>query len=64
MKAYLITTALAFGALTLAHVWRVIVEGMALLRNPWWMLVTVLAAALCLWACRLLWLLPRATVKQ
>ena len=41
MKAYVMTTGVVFGLLTLAHIWRAIAEGLA-------------AAALCLWAWRLL----------
>ena len=54
MKAYLITTGSVFGLLTLAHVWRIIEEGPQLVRNPWWMLITIAAAALSVWAWRLL----------
>lgn len=53
------TTGFAFGLLTLVHVWRLLVEGTRLLTDPFWVLVTVIAAALCLWACRLLWLARR-----
>jgi hypothetical protein len=55
MKAYVITTGAVFGLLTLAHVWRVIEEGPQLMTDVSWILITVAAAALCLWACRLLW---------
>jgi hypothetical protein len=34
MKAYLITTGTLFGLITMAHVWRVIGEGMELVHNP------------------------------
>jgi hypothetical protein len=56
MKAYVMTTGLVFGLLTLIHVWRVIAEGPHLVSDPWWILITAVAAALCLWAFRLLWL--------
>ena len=59
MRAYLIATGLLFGGLTIAHVWRVIEEGTGLLRNPWWILISAAAAILCIWACRLLWVLRR-----
>ena len=55
MKAYVITTGAIFGLLTLAHVWRVIEEGRQLATEPFYVLVTVAAAALCVWALRLLW---------
>jgi len=60
MKAYIITTGAVFGLLTLAHIWRVIEEGPHLVTQVPWVLITVAAAALCLWACRLLWTSPRS----
>jgi hypothetical protein len=53
MKAFLVATGTIFGLLTLAHVARVIDEGPHLLRDPWWVLVTLAAAVMCLWAWRL-----------
>ena len=50
MKAYVITTGLVFGLLAVLHIWRVIVEGTQLARNPWWVLITAAAAALSIWA--------------
>lgn len=58
MKAYVITTGAVFGLLTLAHIWRAIVEP-HLLTELWWVLITLLAAALCVWAARLLLRWPR-----
>lgn len=55
MKAYVISTGAVFGLLTLAHIWRVIEEGPHLMTQVPWVLITVAAAALFLWACRLLW---------
>jgi hypothetical protein len=60
MKAYLITTGLTFGAITLIHIWRFIEEGPGLLTDHFWVVATVIAAALCAWACRLLWLSRRS----
>jgi hypothetical protein len=54
MKAYVMTTGVLFALLAMAHVWRIFVEGRGLATNPWFVLVTVLAVALCLWAWRLL----------
>ena len=59
MKAYVLTTGFLFGLLTLAHLWRIVEEGPALLGSAWWVGVTGAAAALCVWAFRLLWLAPR-----
>jgi hypothetical protein len=60
MRAYVMTTGVVFGLLTLAHVWRVIEEGSHLATEPWYVLITVCAAALGLWAWRLLQRYPRA----
>jgi hypothetical protein len=60
MKAYLITTGSLFGVLTVLHVWRIIEEGPQLATNPWWVLITLAAAALSLWAWRLLRLAARS----
>ena len=59
MKAYLFTTATMFALITIAHVWRVFEESLQLARDPFFISMTVLSAALCLWACRLLLLVPR-----
>ena len=59
MKAYLITTGAVFGLLTLAHIWRIVAEEPHLAREPWFVLITMVAAALCLWAWRLLWFSSR-----
>ncbi len=60
MKAYVMTTGAVFGLLTLAHIWRAIEEGPHLATEPWYVLITVAAAVLCLWALRLLWRSPRS----
>jgi len=54
MRAYVMTTGAVFGLLALAHVWRVVEEGPPLARDPWYVLITIVAASLCLWAFRLL----------
>ena len=54
------TTGALFGLLTLAHVWRMIEEG-HLAKDPWYLLITGVAAALSLWAWRVLRLSPRAS---
>ena len=54
MKAYLWVTAMIFGLLTLLHGWRVIAERASLARDPWFLVITLLSAALCVWAIRLL----------
>jgi protein-S-isoprenylcysteine O-methyltransferase Ste14 len=54
MKAYLITTGVLFGLITLAHLWRMIEESPQLAKDPFYILITVVAAALSVWAWRLL----------
>ncbi|HEX6559896.1 MAG TPA: hypothetical protein VF021_10550 [Longimicrobiales bacterium] len=54
MKAYLMTTGFIFALVVAAHVVRVFAEGTGLLRDPWWIGLTVLAIALAAWAARLL----------
>jgi hypothetical protein len=54
MKAYLITTGLIFGLITVAHILRMITEGSHFLTEPLYILLTVLSAALCIWALKLL----------
>ena len=53
MRAYVATTGAIFGLLVLAHIWRVFEEG-HLAEDPWYLLITLVAAGLCLWAWRLL----------
>jgi len=60
MKAYVMTTGAVFGLLVVAHVWRVIEEGVALAKDPIYILITMAAAALCLWAWRLFRLMSRS----
>lgn len=58
MKAYVMTTGAIFGLLTLIHIWRVIQERPQLATAPWYVLITVASAVLCIWALRLLWRWP------
>jgi hypothetical protein len=60
MRTYVMTTGVLFGLVTLAHVWRVLVEGPGLATDPWYILLTIAAAGLCLWAWRLIRLSTRA----
>jgi hypothetical protein len=55
MKAYIMTTGTVFGLITLAHVLRIIAEGPHLLTEPVWILLTIAAAGMAVWAWRLLW---------
>ena len=60
MKAYVITTGAVFALLTLAHLLRIIVEWPHLARDPLFLLITVAAGGLSLWALRLLRLSKRS----
>ncbi|HKO61401.1 MAG TPA: hypothetical protein VJV03_09595 [Pyrinomonadaceae bacterium] len=60
MRAYVMTTGAVFGLLVVAHIWRVIEEGSALAKDPSYVVITLFAAALCLWAYRLLRLASRS----
>lgn len=53
MKAYLITTGVIFGLITVAHILRMATEG-AHLKEPVYILLTLLSAALSIWAVQLL----------
>jgi hypothetical protein len=59
MRAYLWTTGVLFGLVTVAHIARVISESHALARDPYYVALTALAAGMCLWAIRLLRAQPR-----
>jgi hypothetical protein len=53
MRAYVLTTGIVFGIVTLAHVWRMI-EERQMATVPWYILITVATGGLCVWAWRLL----------
>ena len=46
MRTYVVIAGGVFGLLTAAHVWRIMVEP-HLARDPWFILTTVVSAALC-----------------
>ena len=54
MRAYIMTTGTVFGLIVAAHVLRIIAEGRHVATDPWFLLMTVAAAALGLWALSLL----------
>ena len=54
MRAYVITTGIVFGLIVLAHIGRAIAEGLGLLKDPFFILTSLMAAALSLWAWRVL----------
>ena len=51
MKSYVVATGVIFGLITLAHLWRMFVEP-RLATEPWFLLTTVVSAALCVAAWR------------
>jgi hypothetical protein len=59
MKAYIAITGAVFGLVALAHIWRASAEGPHLATDPVFIVLTLAAGALCLWAVRLLWRWPR-----
>ena len=59
MKAYLITTSSIFAAIAVAHVLRVVYEGPQLATDPWFILLTAMAGALCAWGLRLFFVASR-----
>lgn len=50
MKTYVIITGLIFGLLAAVHVLRMLMEDAALVRDPFYVAITVAAAALCGWS--------------
>jgi hypothetical protein len=59
MRAYVITTGVVFALLVVAHLLRVIQEGSQLMKQPPFILITLAAAALFVWAMSLLRGSPR-----
>ena len=59
MKAYLVTTGVVFGLITLAHIVRMVMEGPHLLKEPLYIVLTLATAGLCVWAWRVLKLTSR-----
>jgi hypothetical protein len=54
MKAYLVTTATLFSLIAVLHAWRVIEERSSLARDPWFLIITLVAVALAGWGFSLL----------
>lgn len=56
MKAFLITAGTVFGLIAIAHIARIVVEP-RMAAEPWFLILTVIAAALSAWSWRLFWTL-------
>ena len=57
MRVYVMITGTLFGLVALVHVWRMIEESRSLATDPWFLLITLVAAGLSVWAW---WLLRRS----
>jgi hypothetical protein len=53
MRTYVVTTGVVFGLIAVVHLWRVVEEGSQLAKEPFFIVVTALAASLAIWAWRL-----------
>lgn len=53
MRAYVATTGLLFALIVAAHAARLAAEGTRVLSDPFYLIATLAAAAMCLWAWRL-----------
>jgi len=54
IRRYVITTGVAAGLIVFAHLARLVAEGPGLLRDAAWVLLTLAAAGLAVWAWRLI----------
>jgi hypothetical protein len=59
MRTYLATTGILFALVVAAHIWRMVAEP-GLTRDPWYLILSVLAAGLSVWAFSLLRRTPRS----
>ncbi len=50
MKAYVITSGVIFGLLTIAHIVRIVMENRHLATEPVFLLITLACAGLAIWA--------------
>ena len=60
MRADVITTGVVFALLSLAHVWRIVGENQQLASQPDFVVITLAAAGLSVWAWRVLRTAPRS----
>jgi hypothetical protein len=50
MRAYVLTTGILFALLTVAHLWRIAAESRRLATEPDFVIITLAAAGMSLWA--------------
>jgi hypothetical protein len=50
MRPYVATTGVLFAAITVAHIWRAVEEGTGVAKDPLFIILTLAAAALSIWA--------------
>lgn len=60
MRAYVVTTGIVFALLVIVHLARIAAEGLGPVRDPFFVISTLLAAGLCGWAYRTWRGLPRS----
>jgi hypothetical protein len=60
MRTYVVTTGIVFALLVCAHLARIALEGVHVLGDPFFLISTLIALALCGWAWRVFRRLPRA----
>jgi len=54
VRAYVMTTGVIFFLLVIAHVWRMFAESWRLAREPEYIVITLIALGLSIWALRVL----------
>jgi hypothetical protein len=59
VKAFLVVAGSVFGLIVVAHIARITVEP-EMAKEPWFWLITIVAAVLSGWAWRLVWRAPRS----
>ena len=50
MRAYVLTTGVVFALLAVVHLWRMIEERGSIATDPWFLIITCIAAGLSIWA--------------
>ena len=50
MRVYVLTTGVIFALLAVAHVFRMVTERHTLATDPWFLIITLVAALLSVWA--------------